>query len=78
MIYLNDVPVNNITWFTTEITSTSQKGFKCIIPIGHLAMGFHNIRVDKVIWDTDLKKDENKFKLIEGWDEIRFYKIKKD
>jgi len=69
-IFINDQPVTDLQWYITKSLHTNQKGLITTITIDSLANGYHELKLDKLIWHTKKKK----IKKIENWDIIPFIK----
>ena len=69
-IFIDDQPVTDLEWYFTMNLHTNQKGLITTITIDSLASGYHELKLDKLVWRMNKKK----IKEIEKWDMIPFVK----
>ena len=67
-ISIDDVSMDSLIWYHTELNHLNQKGYQYSIPINHLSNGLHKIQINKIVWN------EKKIKNVKGWDIIYFDK----
>jgi len=67
-IMIDDISISGLRWYEAENQHTDQKGFFTSIPLNNLNRGYHELRIDKVLWR--FKKE--KLKLIKNWQIIPF------
>lgn len=67
-ISIDDVSMDSLIWYHTELNHLNQKGYQYSIPINHLSNGLHKIQINKIVWN------EKNIKNVKGWDIIYFEK----
>jgi|GEM_PF-1296506 len=67
-VSIDEEPLAGLKWYVTSSVQTGQQGLVTTIPLDSFAPGYHELRLDKLVWNV--KKDE--LKLIEDWDVIPF------
>ena len=72
---VNDEVLKAGPWRRNRINMTNQKVFETVIPIGHLPLGTHTLKVEKLMVNYNLFSNEPEgIRLRKQWDEIDFIK----
>jgi hypothetical protein len=69
-IQIDTTIIMNARWYGTRKIETGQRGYLATIDIGSFTDGFHELRVDKIVWLRGRKEP----KLVENWARIPFEK----
>ncbi|MBU8921175.1 MAG: hypothetical protein KOO63_05085 [Bacteroidales bacterium] len=67
-VTIDDTPVTGLRWYSIDNTYTSQKGIVTKIPLGALRHGYHELRINKILWDIN---DSEMIRIV-NWDAIPF------
>jgi len=67
-IYIDDKKITDLRWYVSENNKTDQKGIITTIPLDTLNNGYHELKLNKILWINKKKKIE----LIKNWDIIPF------
>lgn len=71
-IYIDSLLIPDLKIFRINNQVTGQKGFKSLLPIEYLNVGYHTIVINKLIWNRFI----NEFRVVKNWDQIPFHKNK--
>jgi hypothetical protein len=69
-IQIDTTMIQNVRWYKTRKIKTGQQGYFATIDIDSLCDGYHELRIDKLLWRRGRKEP----KLVEYWDCIPFEK----